>query len=140
MPRWSAYQRASAAWSRARKNRPPMPVTRSIVPPVWVAGRGEDAPGSLTVILSVIPPRSTRRTGQYQADVTVDLSCEDDTPQGAADGWEATHDRSVAGRAPPGPTMGLVREMAERCQHIRRTGRAARSPWGAGSPRSWSIV
>src|SRR4029453_3801461 len=101
MPRWSAYQRARAAGSRARKNRPPMPVTRSIAPPVWVAGRGEDAPGGHALGHSTtLHPAGRDST---QADVTVDLSYEDDTRRDTADGWEPTHNRPSQVRGPPAP-------------------------------------
>src|SRR6266545_5039804 len=94
MPRWSAYQRASALGSRARKNRPPMPVTRSIAPPVWVAGHERGSAGDHSGSFRHAP---LRRTGHYQADGAVDLSCED---YGSAYGYDVGFESLVAHHQP----------------------------------------
>ena len=57
IPRCSAYHWASASGSRARKNMPPMPVTRSMSSSE--AGLLVVAEGAPAVILLVIPPRVT---------------------------------------------------------------------------------
>ena len=54
------------------------------------------AAGAL-VILAVIPPRTTPKTGGVQTDGEANLTSEDDTSHHPMDGWEATHNRSVAG-------------------------------------------
>src|SRR6266540_1641570 len=43
-------------------------------------------------------------TGRYQLDGTPNLTCEDGTRHHAVDGWEGTHNRSVAGSRPASPT------------------------------------
>jgi hypothetical protein len=45
------------------------------------------------VILSVIPPRTTSKTGSDQADGTPDLCCENATGRNHMDGEEPTHNR-----------------------------------------------
>jgi hypothetical protein len=57
------------------------------------------------VILSVIPPGTTHKTGGDQADGTADLTSENDTRCYPMDGAEATHNRSVAGSRPASPTQ-----------------------------------
>jgi hypothetical protein len=49
--------------------------------------------GSLTVILAVIPPRTTPKTGGVQTDEEANLTSEDDTSRHPMDGGEATHNR-----------------------------------------------
>src|SRR4029453_6100004 len=61
------------------------------------------ATGAL-VILAVIPPRTTPKTGGVQTDGEANLTSEDDTSRHPMDGWEATHSRSVAGSRPASPT------------------------------------
>jgi hypothetical protein len=62
------------------------------------------ATGAL-VILAVIPPRTTPKTGGVQTDGEANLTSEDDTSRHPLDGWEATHNRKVAG---PNPTSGAT--------------------------------
>ena len=59
-------------------------------------GSGRPTEG-FTVILSVIPPRTTPETRSDQIDGTANLTCKDGTCQHAIDGHEPTYDRSVAG-------------------------------------------
>jgi hypothetical protein len=59
--------------------------------------------GPVAVILAVIPPGTTRRTGEDQADWSADLTGENDTRCYPMDGAEATHNRSVAGSRPASP-------------------------------------
>ena len=61
------------------------------------------ATGAL-VILTVIPPGTTSKTGGDQADWTADLTSVNDTRWYPVDAWEATHNRSVAGSRPASPT------------------------------------
>ena len=49
------------------------------------------------VILAVIPPGTTCKTGGDLADGSADLTCEDSTKHHPLDGEEPTHNRSVAG-------------------------------------------
>jgi hypothetical protein len=58
----------------------------------------------VAVILAVIPPGTTRKTGGDQTDGTADLTSENDTRRHPLDGAEATHNRSVAGSKPASPT------------------------------------
>jgi hypothetical protein len=57
------------------------------------------------VILAVIPPRTTSKTGSDQVDGIVDLTCKDGIGRVPLDGWGATHNRSVAGSRPASPTQ-----------------------------------
>jgi hypothetical protein len=56
------------------------------------------------VILAVIPPGTTHKTGGDQADGTADLTSQNDTGWHPVDGTEPTHNRSVAGSRPASPT------------------------------------
>jgi hypothetical protein len=58
--------------------------------------------GSASVIPLVIPPRRTQYDWRVQPDKTVDLTWEDTTAGNRLDGWEPTHNRSVAGSSSPG--------------------------------------
>src|SRR5215211_1354776 len=60
--------------------------------------------GSAAVILAVIPPGITRKTGSDQTDGPADLTSKDVTRWYPMDGAEATHNRSVAGSRPASPT------------------------------------
>jgi hypothetical protein len=60
--------------------------------------------GGWAVILAVIPPGTTRKTGGVQMDGKVNLTSEDDTRRHPLDGDEPTHNRSVAGSRPASPT------------------------------------
>jgi hypothetical protein len=55
------------------------------------------------VILAVIPPGTTRKTGSDQTDGIVDLTSENDTRRDLLDAAEPTHNRSVAGSRPASP-------------------------------------
>jgi hypothetical protein len=59
--------------------------------------------GSAAVILAVIPPGTTRKTGRDQLDGTTDLTSENDTRRHPLDGDEPTHNRWVAGSSPLRP-------------------------------------
>src|SRR5215207_5085488 len=61
--------------------------------------------GSAAVILAVIPPGITRKTGSDQMDGPADLTSKDVTRCYPVDGREATHNRSVAGSRPASPTQ-----------------------------------
>jgi hypothetical protein len=52
------------------------------------------ATGAL-VILAVIPPRTTPKTGGVQTDEEANLTSEDDTSRHPMDGREATHNRKA---------------------------------------------
>ena len=56
------------------------------------------ATGAL-VILAVIPPRTTPKTGGVQMDGEANLTSEDDTSRHPMDSGEATHNRRVEDEA-----------------------------------------
>ena len=60
--------------------------------------------GRPAVILAVIPPGTTRKTGGDQVDGAANLTSENDTRCYPTDGAEPTHNRSVAGSRPASPT------------------------------------
>ena len=62
--------------------------------------RSSNHQGSRAVILAVIPPRTTPKTGGVQTDGTGDLTSEDDTSRHPMDGREATRNRKVVGSNP----------------------------------------
>jgi hypothetical protein len=63
------------------------------------------ATGAL-VILAVIPPRTTPKTGGVQTDREANLTSEDDTSRHPMDGREATHNRVGDWGVPIGATRG----------------------------------
>ena len=67
------------------------------------------------VILAVIPPGTTHKTGGDQADGTADLTCEDCTRRYPMDGAEATHNRSVAssGTVCPQDSVDLLGQLVQ---------------------------
>jgi hypothetical protein len=68
------------------------------------------ATGAL-VILAVIPPRTTPKTGGVQTDEEANLTSEDDTSRHPMDGGEATHNRKVFFLAATPPfhiSMGIL--------------------------------
>ena len=93
-----------------------------------------------TVILSVIPPRTTPETRSDQIDGTANLTCKDGTCQHAIDGHEPTHNRSVAGSSASRPMRWAVDPSGRpalvslrRCAARRPVGCPRNDPW----PRSF---
>jgi len=65
------------------------------------------------MVSTVIPPRTTSKTGSDQTDCPANLTSENDTRPYSLDGGEATHNRSVAGSRPASPTE-LVKQAGSR--------------------------
>jgi hypothetical protein len=83
--------------------------------------------GSAAVILAVIPPGTTRKTGSDQMDGPADLTSKDVTRCYPVVGWEATHNRSVAGSRPASPTHS-------RPSASSRSVRSTPPPWTPSTP------
>jgi hypothetical protein len=88
--------------------------------------------GSLTVILAVIPPRTTPKTGGVQTDGEANLTSEDDTSRHPMDGREATHNRSVAGSRPASPTRSRRSDVRGAMVTVARAAAGPSPSCGAG--------